>query len=115
MMVSPEDIQKKTFKRQPCNCAIRSKSDFLKGIACIIYEYNDPGQARIDFDKMKNGYGAVCKIDVVPDIGGETFWVGDNRFQRMISINGDIVVDGLSPKDFDLQKQIIRLVLGDSQ
>lgn len=114
IMVSPEDIKKKTFKIQPCNCAIRSKTNFLKGINYIIYEYNDPGQARIDFKKMHNSYGTISEVDVVPDIGDETFWVGDNRFQRMVSIKGDVVVDVLSPKEFDLQKQIISLVLGNS-
>ena len=113
IMVSPDDIKNKTFKIQPCNCAIRSKSNFLKSINYIIYEYNDHKQARIDFNKMKNNYGTISKVDVVPDIGDGTFWVGDNRFQRMVSIKGDVLVDVLSPKEFDLQKQIISLVLGD--
>lgn len=113
IMVSPDDIKNKTFKIQPCNCAIRSKSNFLKSINYIIYEYNDPKQARIDFNKMKNNYGTISKIDVVPDIGDGTFWVGDKRFQRMVSIKGDVLVDVLNPKEFDLQRQIISLVLGD--
>jgi hypothetical protein len=37
--------------------------------------------------------------------------MGDIRFQRMVSIKGDTVIDVLSPKGFELQKQIIRLVL----
>jgi hypothetical protein len=115
IMVSPDDIKNKTFKMQPYNCAIRSKSNFLKGINYIIYVYNDLGQARIDFKKMQNSYAAISKVDVVPDIGDVTFWVSDNRFQRMVSIKGDIVVDVLSPKEFDLQKQIVRLVLGKFQ
>ena len=112
IMVSPDDVTKKTFKIQPCNCTIRSKSNFLNGINYIIYTYNDPEQARIDFNKMQTNYETVSKVDVVPDIGDETFWVGDNRFQRMVSIKGDVLVDVLGPKEFDLQKQIIRLVLG---
>ena len=113
IMVSPDDIKNKTFKIQPYNCAIRSKSNLLKGINYIIYVYNDLGQARIDFNKMQNSYGAISKVDIVPDIGDETFWVRDNRFQRMVSIKGEVVIDVLSPKEFDLQKQIIRLVLGE--
>jgi len=112
IMVSPDDIKKKTFKMLPCNCAIRSKTNFLKSINYIIYVYNDRGQARIDFNKMQNNYGTISKVDVVPDIGDETFWVGDNRFQRMVSIKGDVLVDVLGPKEFDLQKQIISMVLG---
>ena len=102
IMVSPDDIKNKTFKIQPCNCTIRSKSNFLKSINYII-----------DFNKMKNNYGTISKVDVVPGIGDGTFWVGDNRFQRMVSIKGNVLVDVLSPKEFDLQKQIISLVLGD--
>jgi hypothetical protein len=29
----------------------------------------------------------------------------------MVAIKGDVVIDVLSPKDFNLQKRIIRLVL----
>ena len=60
---------------------------------------------------MKNGYGTISKVDAVPDIGDETFWAGDNRFQRMVAIKGAVVIDVLSPKDFSHQKQIIRLAL----
>jgi hypothetical protein len=115
IMVSPDDIKNKTYKIRPYNCAIRSKSNFLKGINYIIYVYNDLGQARFDFNKMRNNYAAISKVDVVPDIGDETFWVSDNRFQRMVSIKGDVVVDVLSPKEVDLQKQIVRLVLSKFQ
>jgi len=73
--------------------------------------YNNPGKARIEFDKMQKNFESLSKVDVVPDIGDEAFWVGDNRFQRMVAIKGDIVIDVLSPKDFNLQKQIIRLIL----
>lgn len=111
-MVSPDDIKKKTFKMPPYNCSIRSKSDFLKGISYIIYVYNDPGRALIEYNKMQNSYGTISKVDVVPGIGDETFWVSDNRFQRMVSIKKDVVIDVLNPKEFDLQKQIIRLILG---
>jgi hypothetical protein len=110
-MVSPDDLQKKIYKIRPYNCTIRSKSNFLKLITYVTYVYNDPGQARIEFNKMQNGFESISKVDVVPDIGDKAFWAGDNRFQRMVAIKGDVVIDILSPKDFNLQKQIIRLVL----
>ena len=111
LMVSPEDLEKKIYKIQPYNCTIRSKSNFLKLITYVTYVYNNPGKARIEFDKMQKNFESLSKVDVVPDIGDEAFWVGDNRFQRMVAIKGDIVIDVLSPKDFNLQKQIIRLIL----
>ena len=111
LMVSPEDLQKKIYKIHPYHCTIRSKSNFLKLITYVTYVYNDPGKARIEFDKMQKNFESLSKVDVLPDIGDEAFWVGDNRFQRMVAIKGDVVIDVLSPKDFNLQKQIIRLVL----
>ena len=110
-MVSPDDIKKKTFKMQPCNCAIRSNTNFLKSINYIFYVYNDHRQARIDFNKMQNNYATISKVEAVPDIGDKTFWVGDKRFQRMVSVKGDVLVDVLGPKEFDAQKQIISAVL----
>ena len=111
LMVSPEDLQKKIYEIPPYNCTIRSKSNFLKSITYVTYVYNDPGQARIDFNKMRTGFESVSKLDIVPEIGDKTFWAGDNRFQRLVSIKGDVVIDVLSPKDLNLQKQIILLVL----
>jgi hypothetical protein len=110
-MVSPDDIQNKVYKYPPHNCAIRSTSDFLKSITYVTYAYNDPGQALKEFNQMKNGFATVSKVDDVPDTGDEVFWAGDDRFQRMVAIKGNVVVDVLSPKDFNLQKQIIDLVL----
>jgi len=37
--------------------------------------------------------------------------VEDSRFQRMVSIKGDLVLDVLNPKESNLQEQIVRLVL----
>ena len=111
LMVSPEDLQKKIYKIPPYNCTIRSKSNFLKLITYVSYVFNDPGQARIEFNKMQKNYESLSKVDVVTDIGDEAFWVGDSRFQRMVAVKGDVVIDVLSPKDYNLQKQIIRLVL----
>jgi hypothetical protein len=111
LMVSPEDLQKKIYKIHPYNCTIRSKSNFLKLITYVTYVYNDPGKARKEFDKMQKNFESLSKVDVVPDIGDETFWAGDNRFQRMVAIKGGVVIDVLSPKEFNLQKQIICIVL----
>jgi hypothetical protein len=111
LMVSPDDLQKKIYKTLPHNCTIRSKSNFLKFITYVTYVYNDPGQARVEFNKMRNGFESISKVDVVPDIGDKAFWAGDNRFQRMVAIKSGVVIDVLSPKDFNLQKQIIRMVL----
>jgi len=111
LVVSPEDLRKKIYKIIPFNCTIRSKSNFLKLISYVTYVYNDPKQARLDFKKMQQNYESVSKVDAVSDIGDEAFWVGDNRFQRMVAIKGDMVIDVLSPKDVNLQKQIIHLVL----
>jgi hypothetical protein len=112
LMVSPEDIQKKIYKVQPYNCSIRSKSNFLKSITYVTYAYNDKAQARAEFNKMKKGFESVTKVDIVPDISDEVFWVGDTRFQRMVAIKDAVVIDVLNPKDFDLQKQIMSLVVG---
>ncbi|MBU0664491.1 MAG: hypothetical protein KJ990_08115 [Proteobacteria bacterium] len=110
VMVSPDDIQKKIYNRTPYICTIRSKSNFLKFITYVTYVYNDTGQARIEFNKMQKGFESISKVDLIPDIGNETFWAGDNRFQRMVSIKGNVVIDVLSPKDFKLQTQVIRLL-----
>jgi len=111
LVVSPEDLRKKIYKIIPYNCTIRSKSNFLKLITYVTYVYSDPNQARLDFKKMQQNYESISKVDAVPDIGDEAFWVADNRFQRMVAIKDDTVIDVLNPKDFNLQKQIIRLVL----
>jgi hypothetical protein len=110
LIVSPEDMQKKIYKIYPYNCTIRSKSNFLKLITYITYVYNDSGQARIEFNQMRKNYESTTKVDAVPGIGDGAFWVGDNRFRRMVAIKDDTVIDVLSPKDFNLQKQIIRIV-----
>lgn len=111
LMVSPDDLERKIYKTPPYTCSISSKTNFLKIITYVTYDYNDPGQARLEFDKMRNGFETVSKVDMVPDIGDAAFWAGDNRFQRMVSIKGGVVIDILSPKDFEIQKQLIRQVL----
>jgi hypothetical protein len=111
LMVSPDDLKKKIYKSHPFNCSIRSKSEFLKFITYIIYEYNDSGQAHIEFNKMRQGFESISKVDIIPDIGDAAFWAGDQRFQRMVAIKGGVVIDALNPKEFDLQMKIISLVL----
>lgn len=111
IMVSPDDLQKKIYKTPPYNCTIRSKSDFLKSIAYITYIYSDPKQAHSDYIKMKKGYESVSTVEDIPGLGDKTFWVADNRFQRLVGAKGTVLVDILSPKDVNLQKQVIRLVL----
>lgn len=111
LLISPDDLQKKIYSIHPYNCTISSTSNFLKSIIYATYVFNDPGQARIEFNRMREGYTAVSKVEVVPDTGDETFWAGDSRFQRMVALQGNAVIDVLSPKDFTYQKQILGLVL----
>ena len=111
ILVSPEDLQKKTYETLPYNCSIRSTSNFLKSIMYVTYVFNDPDLARKEFNKMREGYATISKVDAVPNSGDETFWAGDNRFQRMVAIQGNAVIDILAPKDFSQQKQILGLVL----
>ena len=110
-MVSPDDLKRNIYKTQPYTCTIRSKSDSLKAIIYVTYVHNTPEQARREFDKMQQGYQSISIVDVLPDVGDKAFWAGDKRFQRMVAIKGGILIDVLSPKKFDLQKQIIHLVL----
>jgi len=111
LMVSPDDLRKKIYKIPPYNCTIRSKSNFLKLITYVTYVYSDPGQAKTEFNKMRNDFESVSMIEAVPGIGDSAFWAGDNRFQRLVALQGAAMIDILSPKNLDLQKQIISLVL----
>jgi hypothetical protein len=111
LMVSPEDIQKKIYKIHPYTCTIRSTSNFLKFISYVTYVYHDPGQARTDYETMKRGYESVSKTEEIPEIGDAAFWAGDKRFQRMVAVQGNVVIDVLSPKDLDAQRQIVLLAL----
>lgn len=108
--VSPEDLQDKTFKTNPSSCTFRSKSDFFKLITYITYVFNDLQKARMEFAKMKKGYESISRAERIEDMGDEAFWVGDERFLRLVAIKGPVVVDVLSPKDFDLQKQVVHVV-----
>ncbi|MBU0960338.1 MAG: hypothetical protein KKH60_02340, partial [Proteobacteria bacterium] len=111
LMISPDDLKKNIYKIHPYSCAVRSKSNFLKIINYVTYVHNNPDKARTEFNKIRKGFESISTVDVLADIGDEAFWAGDNRFERMIAIKGDVVIDVLSPKDFDLQKQIIQQVL----
>ncbi|MBU0945317.1 MAG: hypothetical protein KJ804_10030 [Proteobacteria bacterium] len=109
--VSPDDLKKNIYTRPPYSCSIRSKSNFLKGITYVTYVYNAPGDARLEFSKMKKGFASTSTVEGIADIGDEAFWAGASRFQRLVAVKENVVIDVLSPKDFDLQKQIIGLVL----
>jgi len=112
VMISPDDIRKKTYKSLPCSYRIRSKSDFLKSIVYTIYLYNDPRQARMDFNRMKNHFAAVSKVDAVKGLEGEVYWAGGKHLHRMVALKGTALIDVMNPADFDIQKRIMRLVLG---
>jgi len=111
VMVSPDDIRKKIYKSPPCSCSIRSKSNFLKSISYTIYHYNDPRQARRDFNTMKNNFAAASKVDNVKGLGSEVLWAGDKRFHRMVALKGAVLIDVINPADFNIQKRILRLIL----
>lgn len=64
---------------------------------------------------MKNNFAIVCKVDAVPDLGDEAFWVGDKRFQRMVARRGNMLIDVLSPRNFDRQKKLIQMILATFQ
>lgn len=113
LVVSPEDIHNEVYKVPPYNCTIRAKSNFLNSITYVTYIYGDPVQARIEFNRMREGFESVSRIDEVPDVGDEAFLAGDKRFQRLVVKTGEAVVDILSPKEFNLQKIIALLVVED--
>jgi len=111
LLISPDDIEKQIYRAPPYKCTMRSKTNFLKSLSYIIYVYNNSEQARTEFNKMKKSFATVAKVDQIPGLGDETFRVEDSRFQRMVSIKGDLVLDVLNPKESNLQEQIVRLVL----
>ena len=111
LMISPEDQQNHVYQTTPCNCTIRSKSNFLRSISYVTYVYTDPGRACAEFNRMRENFATVAKVDPIAGIGDHAFWVGDSRFQRLVAIRGGVVVDVLSPKDFAAQQQTVRLVL----
>jgi hypothetical protein len=111
MMISPDDIRKKTYKSLPCSYRIRSKSDFLKSIVYTIYLYNEPRQARMDFNRMKSHFAAVSKVDEVKGLEGKVFRARNKHLRRMIALKGTALIDVMNPADFNAQKRILRLVL----
>ncbi|MDW7772209.1 MAG: hypothetical protein SCH71_04885 [Desulfobulbaceae bacterium] len=111
LMVSPDDLRDKIYKETPYNCSIRAKSNLLKSITYVTYVYSDPVQARIEFNRMRDGFESVSRVDEVPDAGDEAFLAGDQRFHRLIVKKGDTVIDILSPADFTLQKQVVHYIL----
>lgn len=111
IMVSPEDAKNKTYKAQPHSCSIKSKSDFFKFITYVTYVHRSADKAGIEFNRMQKGFESITTVDNITDIGDKAFWVSDNRFKRLVSLKGNVVIDVLSPKDFELQKRIGQLVL----
>lgn len=111
LAVSPEDMHNEVYKIPPYNCTIRAKSNFFNSISYVTYIYSDPVQARIEFNRMREGFESVSKVDEVPDVGDEAFLAGDKRFQRLVVKKGEAVVDILNPKEFNLQKTIALLVI----
>lgn len=111
IMVSPEEKEKNIYTVPPYTCSFRSQSNFLKTITYMTYIYADKKRAHREFLTMKNGFAAVAAVESVDRLGEEVFWVGDSRFQRMVAVQGNTVIDVLAPKEASLQKSILRLVL----
>ena len=84
-------------------------------ISYVTYVHNKDEQARLEFERMKEGFETVSKVDIIPEIGDASFWAGDSRFQRLVAVKGDALIDVLNPKDFDMQKRIVLLVLNGLQ
>jgi len=110
--VSPENRKNKTYKTFPCSYGYRSKSNFLKSISYTVSVFNRPEKARSVFDTMKGNFKTVAKVEAVPGLGDEAFWVNDKRFHRLVCLKGEIMIDVLSPKNPELQKQVVRTILG---
>lgn len=111
IMVSPDDIKKKTYKTPPVSCSIKSKSNFFKFITYVTYIHSSADKAGTEFNKMQKGFESITTVDKITDIGDKAFWVSDTRFQRLVAIKGDVIIDVLSPKDFELQKRVTQLIL----
>ncbi len=110
-LVSPDNLRNKTYQGIPCSYHFRSKTNFLKSINYTVYVYNDLGRARQEFKKMRENFSTVSKVEGVPNIGDEAFWVNDKRFHRMFVIKDKVMIDVSTPHDPNLQKQLLRLVL----
>ncbi len=111
LMVSPDDTKNGTYKAPPCDCAFRSRTDFLKSIHYVTYTYNDPARARATFRKMRSNFSTVSKVDKVPSLGDDAFYAGDSRFKRLVVLKGSLLIDIRSPRIFRSQKEIARFVL----
>jgi hypothetical protein len=60
---------------------------------------------------MRDNFATVSEIDNVPGVGTEAFRAGDKRFQRLVVIQGNILLDIISPKEYELQNKIALFVL----
>jgi hypothetical protein len=113
LVVSPEDLRNQVYRNHPYNCTIRSRENLLKSIRYVTYPYSEPVQARMEFIRMRDGFAAVSEIEELPDVGDEAFRAGDKRFQRLVVMHGEVVIDILSPPELHLQKMIALFVLKD--
>lgn len=109
--VSPDDIKNKVYKTPPCNCSFRSTTDFLKSVNYVVYVFSSDKQAVREFNTMKANYETVSQTQAVAETGDMAFRVDDKRFQRMVGLKKNVLVDVLSPKTAELQQQIIEQVL----
>ncbi len=110
--VSPDDQKNKTYKVPPCGYSYRSKSDFLKSISYTVYDFSRPEKARSVFETMKGNFKTVAKVETVQGLGDAAFWVNDKRFHRFVCLKGGLMIDVLRPKELELQKRVVRLLLG---
>jgi len=111
LMISPEDIENKTYKQPPVSCSIQSKSNFLKMVTFVIYVFNDSSLAQQEFDKMKQGFETVSKVNLISGMGEKAFWVEDSRVQRLVARKNSKLVDILNPKDFNTQTHTMHMIL----
>ncbi len=109
--VSPENQKNKTYKFPPCIYRYRSKSDFLKSINYTVYDYNSSQKARSVFNTMRSNFETVAKVEAVSGLGDQAFWVNDDRFHRLVTIRGTVMIDVVSPKTPEVQKRIARFLL----
>lgn len=111
IMISPEDIEKKIYRNPPYSCSFRSASNFLKSIHYNVYIFSSGMLAETEFNTLKTNFNTVAKTDPIQGAGDTAFRVEDKRFQRTVGLKKKVLVDVLSPKEGDLQKQVLALVL----
>jgi len=111
LMVSPEDVKNKTYEQPPLSCSIQSKSNFFKMITYVIYVFNEPSHAQVELKKMRERFETVSEVEMIKGMGGEAFWAGDKRFQRLVARKNNKMIDVLRPKEFKLQVDIMQTIM----